>query len=117
MMLRQIQHFQTIVQENSFTEAAELCHISQSGISRSIKALEDEMQLMESMEIIDPHMSEADFNKMKAKHRADEQKAIMKADMDYLKAIVKNNLDGGVKPYSDMGASTAVPAPALDMSL
>ena len=43
MMLRQIQHFQTIVQENSFTEAAEICHISQSGISQSIKALEDEI--------------------------------------------------------------------------
>jgi DNA-binding transcriptional LysR family regulator len=43
MMLRQIQHFQTIIQENSFTEAAELCHISQSGISQSIKALEDEI--------------------------------------------------------------------------
>ena len=43
MMLRQIQHFQTIVQENSFTKAAELCHISQSGISQSIKALEDEI--------------------------------------------------------------------------
>ena len=48
MMLRQIQHFQTIVQENSFTEAAELCHISQSGISQSIKSLEEEIgvQLM-----------------------------------------------------------------------
>lgn len=43
MMLRQIQHFQTVVQENSFTEAAELCHISQSGISQSIKALEEEV--------------------------------------------------------------------------
>ena len=43
MMLRQIHHFQTIVQENSFTEAAELCHISQSGISQSIKALEEEI--------------------------------------------------------------------------
>ena len=41
MMLRQIRHFQTIVQENSFTEAAELCHISQFGISQSIKALEE----------------------------------------------------------------------------
>lgn len=43
MMLRQIQHFQTVIQENSFTEAAELCHISQSGISQSIKGLEDEI--------------------------------------------------------------------------
>ena len=43
MMLRQIPHFQAIVQQNSFTEAAELCHISQSGISRSIQALEDEI--------------------------------------------------------------------------
>ena len=43
MMLRQIQHFQTIVQENSFNEAAELMHISQSGISQSIKALESEI--------------------------------------------------------------------------
>ena len=43
MLLRQIQHFQTVVQENSFTEAAELCHISQSGISQSIKSLENEL--------------------------------------------------------------------------
>ncbi len=43
MILRQIQHFQTIVQENSFTTAAEICNISQSGISQSIKALEDEL--------------------------------------------------------------------------
>lgn len=43
MLLRQIQHFQTVVQANSFTEAAEFCHISQSGISQSIKALEDEI--------------------------------------------------------------------------
>lgn len=43
MLLRQIQHFQTIVKKNSFTEAAELCHISQSGISQSIKSLEEEL--------------------------------------------------------------------------
>ena len=43
MLLRQIVHFQRVVQENSFTEAAELCHISQSAISQSIKALEDEI--------------------------------------------------------------------------
>ncbi len=45
MMLRQIQHFQTVIQENSFTEAAELCHISQSGISRSIQLLQFNEQL------------------------------------------------------------------------
>ena len=43
MLLRQIRHFQAIVRENSFTEAAEVCHISQSGISQSIRALEDEI--------------------------------------------------------------------------
>ncbi len=40
MMLRQIQHFQMIVQVNSFTEAAELCHISQSGISQILAGAE-----------------------------------------------------------------------------
>ena len=35
MMLRQIQHFQIIVQENSFTEAAEICHIKRSACYRS----------------------------------------------------------------------------------
>lgn len=43
MLLRQIQHFQAIVEENSFTEAAERCYISQSGISQSIKSLEKEI--------------------------------------------------------------------------
>ena len=43
MLLRQIQHFQRIVQLNSFTEAAEDCHISQSGISQSVKSLEEEI--------------------------------------------------------------------------
>ena len=43
MLLRQIYHFQAIVQEGSFTEAAERCRISQSGISQSVKALETEL--------------------------------------------------------------------------
>ena len=43
MLLRQIYHFQAIVQEGSFTEAAERCGISQSGISQSVKALETEL--------------------------------------------------------------------------
>ena len=43
MLLRQIEHFQAVVEENSFTGAAERCHISQSGISQSVRALEDEL--------------------------------------------------------------------------
>ena len=58
MMLRQIQHFQTIVQENSFTEAAELCHISQSGISQSIKALEDEIAAAQALAAAHPEATE-----------------------------------------------------------
>lgn len=43
MLLRQIQHFQAVVENKSFTEAAVQCHISQSAISQSIKAVEDEL--------------------------------------------------------------------------
>lgn len=42
-MLRQIKYFQAVVRYNSFSEAAESCHISQSAISQQIKALENEL--------------------------------------------------------------------------
>ncbi|MFR7478011.1 MAG: LysR family transcriptional regulator [Acutalibacteraceae bacterium] len=42
-MLRQIQYFQSVVRHNSFSEAAEECHISQSAMSQQIKALENEL--------------------------------------------------------------------------
>ena len=42
-MLRQIRYFQSVVRNNSFSEAAEECHISQSAISQQIKALENEL--------------------------------------------------------------------------
>ncbi|MGN0814641.1 MAG: LysR family transcriptional regulator [Candidatus Coproplasma sp.] len=43
MLLRQIKYFVTIVDCNSFTEAAEQCFISQSAISQQINALEAEL--------------------------------------------------------------------------
>lgn len=48
-MIRQIKYFLSVVQNNSFSEAAEECHISQSAISQQIKALENELgfQLLE----------------------------------------------------------------------
>ncbi|MDO4285278.1 MAG: LysR family transcriptional regulator [Eubacteriales bacterium] len=42
-MLRQIRYFQSVVRNNSFSEAAEECHISQSAISQQIKVLENEL--------------------------------------------------------------------------
>lgn len=42
-MLRQIKYFQAVVRNNSFSQAAEECHISQSAISQQIKALETEI--------------------------------------------------------------------------
>lgn len=42
-MLRQIQYFQAVVRNNSFSRAAEECHISQSAISQQIQALEREL--------------------------------------------------------------------------
>ena len=48
-MMRQIKYFQTVVRNNSFSEAAQECHISQSAISQQIQALERELgfQLLE----------------------------------------------------------------------
>lgn len=42
-MFHQIRYFQSVVRNNSFSQAAEECHISQSAISQQIKALEQEL--------------------------------------------------------------------------
>ncbi|MBO6094038.1 MAG: LysR family transcriptional regulator, partial [Oscillospiraceae bacterium] len=44
-MHRQMRYFIAVVETNSFFEAGEVCHISQSAISQQIKALEDELQV------------------------------------------------------------------------
>lgn len=42
-MFRQIKYFQSVVHNDSFSKAAEECHISQSAISQQIQALEREL--------------------------------------------------------------------------
>ena len=42
-MTRQIRYFQSVIRNNSFSEAAEECHISQSAISQQIRTLEREL--------------------------------------------------------------------------
>ena len=44
-MLRQMRSFIAVVETNSFFEAGEVCHISQSAISQQIRALESELQV------------------------------------------------------------------------
>lgn len=43
MLLKQLKYFITVVDCHSFTEAAEICYISQSAISQQIKSLEKEL--------------------------------------------------------------------------
>lgn len=45
MELRQLEHFVAVTEERYFTRAADLLHISQSGLSASIRALEVEQRL------------------------------------------------------------------------
>ena len=44
-MYRQMRYFIAVVETNSFFEAGEVCHISQSAISQQIKVLEEELQV------------------------------------------------------------------------
>ena len=83
-----------------------------------LKQLEEAMEMLENMEIIDPHMSKEDFEDLKRKHRAAENKAIAKADMDYLKDLIKHqvekggNIPGMGQGTSAMSAATGVAAVA-----
>jgi len=43
MLFRQMEYFQAVVEKHSFSEAAEICHVSQSAISQQIARLEDEL--------------------------------------------------------------------------
>ncbi|MCR4897278.1 MAG: hypothetical protein K5891_10935 [Lachnospiraceae bacterium] len=84
-----------------------------------IAQLEEAMDLVESLEIIDPHMSKEDLEELKRKHRASEEKALMKADMDYLKGMVKllqkqvgavPGMSGGSTSAPGMDAGSMIPS-------
>lgn len=110
------------IEEMSDEMIQELNEMIESFGEDELEELEELMQLAESMEIVDPHMSEEEFNKLKAKHRASENKAIMKADLDYLKAIIKITVESQAKcsnisPVSAGGTIFATPSiSAVDAS-
>ncbi|MCR4892688.1 MAG: hypothetical protein K5989_10975, partial [Lachnospiraceae bacterium] len=68
--------------------------ISEYG-EETLKQLEESMEMLENMEVVDPHMSEEDLEKLKRKHRLSENKAIVKAEMEYLKGLFKHYAEAG----------------------
>jgi len=60
-----------------------------------LKALEESMEQFENLEVLDPHMSKEDLEDLKRKHRNAENKAIVKANMDYLKEMIKQTVQKG----------------------
>ena len=51
--------------------------------------LEETMEQLELMEVVDPHMSGEEYKELKTKHRNSERKDMVKADMEYLKGMIR----------------------------
>ena len=91
-----------------------------------LRELEDTMELLEDMELLDPHMSEEQLEKVKRKHRSAEEKAILKANLDYIKdtmrlhdmkadhgaSISGGNTGGSFSASGSFVAAAAAPAAA-----
>ncbi len=76
----------------AMTELNEM--ISEFG-EEELEQLEEAMEQLENMEFLDPHMSREELEELKRKHRAAEQKAMVKADMDYLKDTIRHQMEKG----------------------
>ena len=68
--------------------------------------LKEMSEMLDAVEIVDPHMDEQQLNKLKLKHRLAENKALMKADMDYLKGTM-NSHGAGAMPSLGAGLGFA----------
>ena len=77
-----------------------------------LKELEEAMEMLEELEFLDPHMSKKELKEVKLKHRAAESKAIVKADTDYLKSMIKHQMEvGKTIPGMSAGSASARTAP------
>lgn len=84
-----VEEFQELGEELTEDELAELNQFVSEMSEEVLEELEESMELLEEMEVVDPHMSEEDLSKLKQKHRSSEGKDMVKADMDYLKSLIK----------------------------
>ena len=103
---------------DSFSEdiVSELNEIISELGEETLEELEKAMEFFEDMEILDPHMTRDDLDEMKKKHRAEEQKAMLKADMDYLKGMIKHQLSKNDGSFSAGALMTDEPAAAAPVS-
>lgn len=96
--------------ENMSDDMAQM--ISEYG-EEELKQLEEAMEMYELMEVVDPNMSKEDFKKLKMKHRNAEEKAIVKADMEYLKGIIKLAQESGALNMPSIPTGGFTPAPSI----
>lgn len=69
------------------SELEELADLTQDMNEELNEVLEEDM--LDLMEVVNPHMDKEHYEELKTKHRLDEQKMIVKADTEYLKAYLK----------------------------
>ncbi|MCR5234516.1 MAG: hypothetical protein K6E53_11540 [Lachnospiraceae bacterium] len=89
---------QAVEQMNEFTEEMS---------DEESEMLREMSELVDAMEVVDPHMNEEDLSKLKLKHRLSEQKSLMKADMEYLRSVFKDINSKGLTMPKGMGTMSS----------
>lgn len=81
----------------------------------ALKELEDISEELSGLEVIDPHMSKEDLDDLKRKHRQSENKDMVKADMEYLKGMIRHRLEtaGSAGMGSGGGSGISLSAPSM----
>ena len=73
-----------------------------------LERLEEEISDLEKTEFINPHMDEKKFERLKIKHRNAENKALLMAEMDYLKGVFKHlGSNGSISGFSLQSGSVS----------
>ena len=73
--------------ENSEEELKQLMRELAEAMKEAEEEMPDEFSLNDLLEIPDPNMSPEDLERLKKKHRSEEMRDIMEADMKYLRAM------------------------------
>ena len=124
MELRQLEYFVAVAEEANFTRAAERVHISQSGVSAQIRALESEL----GAELFDrsgrvARLTAAGAAALPAARAALEAAASLRQAVDEITGVVRGKLVAGmitgceVTPWFDALAAFHAGHPGVDIEL